>query len=110
VAIDEISVSDLHSLIDIAQQPGSENTITLIDVREDDEWADGHIGGARHVPLGSVPDLLDEFSGSPTYVICRVGGRSWRACEFADERGHQVVNVTGGMVAWADAGFEISHE
>lgn len=99
MAIDEISVSDLHDL-------GSE--IVLIDVREDDEWADGHIPHARHVALATVPDRLDSFDGEPTYVICKVGGRSLRACEFAAAQGHRVVNVGGGMLAWADAGHEIT--
>ncbi len=97
--IEEISVADLHAL-------GPD--ITLIDVREDDEWADGHVGHARHVVLGTVPDNLDAFSGSPTYVMCKAGGRSMRACEFAAEQGHDVVNVAGGMLAWIDAGYEIT--
>ena len=64
MAVEEITAADLHAL-------GSE--VVLIDVREDDEWADGHIAHARHVPLATVPDRLDEFVGSPTYVICKVG-------------------------------------
>jgi rhodanese-related sulfurtransferase len=112
VAIDEISVFDLHAQLGAAlasTHPASgDNQIVLIDVREDDEWAAGHVPGARHVPLGTVPERLDEFSGTPTYVICRSGGRSGHACEFAAEHGRTVVNVSGGMLAWADAGFEIA--
>ncbi len=100
VPIDEISVNDLHTLGPDA---------VVIDVREDDEWADGHIAHARHVALGTVPDHLDAFTGSPTYVICKAGGRSLRACEFAATEGHEVVNVAGGMMAWTDAGFETSN-
>ena len=98
VVIEEISVADLHAL-------GTD--ISLIDVREDDEWEAGHIAHARHVVLGTVPDHLDAFDGSPTYVICKVGGRSLRACKFAAAHDRPVVNVTGGMLAWADAGHEI---
>ncbi|WP_420453660.1 rhodanese-like domain-containing protein [Ilumatobacter sp.] len=90
-------MSELHEL-------GSD--VVVVDVREDDEWASGHIAHARHVPLGTVPDRLDAFDGEPTYVVCKVGGRSARACEFAAAHGRDVVNVAGGMVAWADAGFE----
>lgn len=97
VAIEQISVSDLQAL-------GS--GIRLIDVRELDEWAEGHVPHAVHVPLGTVPEHLDDFNGTPTYVICRVGGRSYSACEFADAKGHEVVNVAGGILAWIDAGFE----
>jgi rhodanese-related sulfurtransferase len=98
VAIDEISVAELRAL-------GPD--VTLIDVREHDEWVDGHIAYARHVPLATVPGRLDEFDGSPTYVMCKVGGRSYRACEFAQAQGRDVVNVTGGMLAWAEAGFDV---
>jgi len=59
------------------------------------------------VALGTVPDHLDRFDGSPTYVICKAGGRSLRACEFAAANGHDVVNVTGGMLAWIDAGHAV---
>jgi len=99
VAIDEISVNDLHAL-------GPD--VTLIDVREDHEWTAGHVPHARHVVFATIPGRLDEFSGDPTYVICKVGGRSYRACEFAAADGHRVVNVAGGMLAWADAGFEVT--
>ena len=97
MTIEEISVADLHAL-------GSD--IVLIDVREPDEWAAGHVPHAVHVPLGTVPDRLDAFSGDPTYVMCKVGGRSLRACEFAAAHGHAVVNVSGGMLAWLDARFD----
>ena len=44
--------------------------VKVIDVREPDEWAEGHIPWAIHVPLGTVPDNLDKFDGTPTYVVC----------------------------------------
>ncbi|MDG1267264.1 MAG: rhodanese-like domain-containing protein [Ilumatobacter sp.] len=97
--VEEISVEDLHAL-------GSGTVV--IDVRETDEWADGHVPHARHVVLGTVPDQLHRFDGSPTYVICKVGGRSLRACEFAAAQGHHVVNVSGGMLAWRSAGFDVA--
>ena len=84
--------------------------IKLIDVREHDEWMSGHISGATLIPLGTVPERLDEFVGAPTYVICRSGGRSMHACEFVDGHGRAAVNVTGGMLAWADAGFEMTND
>lgn len=97
MAIDEISVADLHAL-------GPD--VVLIDVREDDEWAESRVPHAIHVALGTVPDHLDRFTGQPTYVMCKVGGRSLRACEFAHAHGHDVVNVAGGMLAWLEAGYD----
>lgn len=80
--------------------------VRLVDVREAQEWEDGHVPYAVHVPLGTVPDQLDRFDGEPTYVICRSGVRSASACEFAIARGRNAVNVAGGMLAWVAAGHE----
>ena len=63
--------------------------------------------GAVLVPLGTVPDHVDAFTGDgPTYVICRSGGRSMRACEYvaAHLDGVDVVNVAGGTLAWIAVG------
>lgn len=94
MAYGDITVSELAALGEGAR---------IIDVREPDEWANAHIPYAVHVPLATVPDNLAAFDGSPTYVICKVGGRSARACEFAADHGVEVVNVEGGMLAWLDA-------
>jgi rhodanese-related sulfurtransferase len=81
----------------------------LVDVREPDEYRDGHVPGAIPVPLATVPDELDRFRGDgPTYVICRSGGRSLRACEYADAHGVDVVNVAGGTLAWAASGRPVT--
>jgi len=101
VSYGEISVEELAAL-------GPEARI--VDVREPDEWSDGHIPWAQHVPLGTVPDRLTAFDGTPTYVIWKSGGRSARACEFAADRDLPVVNVVGGMLAWERAGFDVVHE
>ncbi|MGB0112521.1 MAG: rhodanese-like domain-containing protein [Ilumatobacteraceae bacterium] len=98
MSISEISVQDLAALGPAAR---------IVDVREPDEWEAGHIPHATHVQLGTVPDNVEQFDGSPTYVICLAGGRSQRACEFVAERGGDVVNVAGGMRAWSEAGFDV---
>lgn len=79
----------------------------VVDVREPDEYAAGHVPGAVLVPLGTVADHLDVFRGDgPTYVICKSGGRSMRACELVDAAGEgiEVVNVAGGTMAWITSG------
>jgi molybdopterin-guanine dinucleotide biosynthesis protein A len=77
----------------------------LIDVREPDEYTDGHVPGAVLVPLGTVPDHVDAFAGEgPTYVICGSGGRSMRAAEYVVQHGLDAVNVAGGTKAWIASG------
>lgn len=81
---------------------------TLLDVREDDEWAAGHVRDATHIPMGDVAARLDDVpeasDGSPLYVICRSGGRSARVTQFLNANGWEAVNVAGGMQSWASAG------
>ncbi len=98
VTTPEITVQELAAL-------GSD--VRLIDVREDDEWAAGRVPYAEHIPLATVPEHLDRFDGRPTYVMCRSGGRSQRACEFVAAQGHDAVNVVGGILAWVDAGYDV---
>lgn len=97
MAIPEITVDELLQL-------RANGEVRLVDVREIDEWIESHIESAVHVALGTVPDRLDAFgddgAAEPTYVICKVGGRSYRACEYAAAQGKNVVNVAGGMMAW----------
>lgn len=99
VTVQEISVQDLAALGSSAR---------VIDVREPDEWAQAHIAHATLVPLATVPGSVEQFDGAPTYIVCRSGARSGRACQFLGEQGLHVVNVAGGMLAWAAAGFDIA--
>ena len=107
MAISEITAEEL-----VAAATAAGGRVPLVDVRELDEWADGHVEYASHVALNTVPDHLDAFgadgASEPTYVICKVGGRSFRACEFAAAHGKNVVNVAGGMMAWTDGGNAVT--
>jgi len=77
----------------------------LLDVREDDEWAAGHVPGATHIPLGQLGGRAAEVPRSVTiYVICRSGHRSARAAFALASSGWDAVNVAGGMQDWAAAG------
>jgi rhodanese-related sulfurtransferase len=82
---------------------------SLLDVREPREWAAGHIDGARHVPMNSVPDLVAHAPGElgpdrRTYVICAMGARSASVTGWLLRQGYDAVNVAGGMHAWQAAG------
>ncbi len=100
MAIREISVEELAERLTLGSR--------LVDVREPVEFDEGHVPGAVHVPLATVPDNVEQFrSEGPTFVICRSGGRSLRACEYLSDRGVEVVNVAGGTLAWQLSGREV---
>lgn len=81
---------------------------TVLDVREDYEWEAGHIDGAVHIPLGQLPERLQELDADEDlYVICRTGGRSYRAAAWLVGHGYSAVNVSGGMDAWMEAGRQM---
>lgn len=80
----------------------------LVDVREIDEWLAGHIDGATHVPLMSVPEVLDTLpKDRPIVCVCRSGNRSGQATVFLIANGFDAVNMAGGMKAWAMAGLPV---
>lgn len=99
--IAEISVTELEKLI----AAGS----LLIDVREADEFTAGHVPTAVSIPLSTVQDRVDEFRHQGTvYVICQVGGRSMRACQYlADFDIDNLVNIAGGTTGWIALGNDV---
>lgn len=90
-----------------SEQPASAlpDDAVLLDVREPDEWAAGHVETAVHIPIGQVTGRLGDIpQGDPLYVICRSGSRSARVADFLRGRGTKAVNVAGGMKDWAASG------
>ncbi len=78
--------------------------LVVLDVRENHEWAGGHIPGAVHIPLGELLERKDELDPQvQTLVVCHVGGRSARATAYLVANGYQAVNLDGGMIAWTEA-------
>ncbi len=76
-------------------------TFPIIDVREEFEFASGHIPGAKNIPLGEISDRLDELDrDEEIVVVCRSGARSAAACDFLHEEGFKVFNMQGGMLGW----------
>jgi rhodanese-related sulfurtransferase len=98
--MEEITVSQLRDLDGVA----------IIDVREPDEYANGHVPGAVNVPLQTVPEAIEQLDpDKPVYLICQHGIRSERAAAFLDSRGFDTVNVLGGTAAWAAADLPLDH-
>jgi rhodanese-related sulfurtransferase len=85
------------------------NGARLIDVRELDEYVAGHVPGAVHIPLATVPDNVDAFAGEGTcYVICALGGRSMRACQYLAQFDIDTTNVAGGTQGWVNSGRAVA--
>ncbi|QCB95893.1 rhodanese-like domain-containing protein [Arthrobacter sp. PAMC25564] len=81
---------------------------TILDVREDYEWVAGHAEGALHIPLDQLPSRIDELDpDEDLYVICRTGGRSFRAAQWLVGQGYSALNVAGGMDQWLETGMPL---
>ena len=89
--------------VDDVTDPRSDGWV-ILDVREPHEWAAGHIEGAVHIPLGELPERVDELDPqAQTLVVCHVGARSAHATAWLHQMGHDVANLAGGMEAWEGA-------
>ena len=74
--------------------------LSLVDVREVEEFQTLHLEGAQNLPLSQLADIYDQLDKDLLhYVICKSGMRSARACQFLTEQGYEVINVQGGMDA-----------
>ena len=75
----------------------------MIDVREENEWNEGHIDGAVHIPMAQLPERLSELDKKmTTIVVCRSGNRSGKVAAWLINRGYDALNMTGGMLAWTE--------
>lgn len=81
--------------------------VPLVDVREKDEYAAGHIPGAVNIPMSEIGDRLDELPAEAFHVVCQLGGRSARVVEALEARGYDVTNVEGGTGEWIAQGREV---
>ncbi len=79
------------------------NHLVLLDVREPVEWEITHLPNARLIPLGAVPERMNELNTADEIVVyCKVGGRSASALQFLRQSGfRKVKNLRGGIDAWA---------
>ncbi len=104
----QLSVSELAAQLDGAATAATDGAPTVLDVRADSEWAQGHVAGAAHLMGGHVPQRLAEVPAGPLAVLCGGGYRSTAVASFLQRAGrHDVVNVTGGMGAWKRAGLPL---
>jgi len=106
--IDTVSVETLNERWQEAQS--NDHEITVIDVRGSEEYVQGHMPVAKLIALNTLPARADEIAREgDVYLICRSGMRSMQAAQFlANDCGYKnVINVTGGTMAWVEAGFPV---
>ena len=81
----------------------------VLDVREPDEYAGGHVPGAVSIPLAQVPArVADVPTGGRVFVVCASGTRSKRATETLRTAGVDAVSVRGGTKGWVQAGHAVT--
>lgn len=101
-AVAAISAPDLKKRLDAGEK------LYLLDVRSDEEYQyDGHIAGAHLIPLPMLALRMSELpKDTPIVCVCRSGSRSGIAADQLARQGFTgVINLNGGMMAWARAGL-----
>ncbi len=102
--IEEVDASRARELIE-AGEP------LVVDVREQDEWDEGHIPGAVHIPRGYLESRIERAAPDPArpiVVYCSAGNRSAFAAKTLGDLGYEdVVSVSGGFTDWKRNGFAV---
>jgi hydroxyacylglutathione hydrolase len=100
-----LAMLDTLSAHDLSQKLKQGDPLTVLDVRTEQEWSDGHIEGALHIHGGTLEERFEEVpKDKPVAVICGSGYRATIASSFLQREGYQeVANVMGGMSAWKAA-------
>jgi molybdopterin/thiamine biosynthesis adenylyltransferase/rhodanese-related sulfurtransferase len=102
--IDEVDPSEVNELID--------EGVSIIDVRETDEVAAGHLPGAKHIPRGYLESRIEGIvpdRDAHVILYCASGNRSaYAARTLAEDLGYtNISSMTGGITLWKDRGYEV---
>ncbi|WP_209121864.1 rhodanese-like domain-containing protein [Alkalihalobacillus sp. BA299] len=95
--IKQVEFEELQSIV----KAGKAEPI-VIDVREPEEYVEGHINKIPLIPMHNLPALIDDFDKDKEYIfVCRSGNRSQNVALFFKDCGFEkVCNYSGGMLAW----------
>lgn len=112
-------------LVTSLRRPGGGNAVTpaqatllinredavIIDVREPDEYAAGHLPESRNIPAGKLEERvgeLEKYKDTPLILVCQSGARSAGSCARLGKLGFaKTHNLAGGVGAWVEAGLPI---
>jgi molybdopterin/thiamine biosynthesis adenylyltransferase/rhodanese-related sulfurtransferase len=102
--ISELDATHARELIDSGEP-------VIVDVRDQDEWDEGHIPGAVHIPRGHLESRIERIASDPSrqvVVYCSAGNRSAFAAKTLGELGYEnVVSLSGGFTDWKRNGFPV---
>ena len=97
-----VSAQDLSERLKDSKRP------LVLDVRQPDEYREGHIAGAKLIPLGELNQRLKELSKDKEIVcVCASGSRSSSATKMLVGAGYNAINMNGGMFTWQRAGLPV---
>jgi sulfur-carrier protein adenylyltransferase/sulfurtransferase len=107
--IREVDPSEVNELL---HQNGSDDGApAVVDVREQHEWDESHIGGAVHVPRGHLESRIEGAvpdKSRQVILYCAQGNRSALAAKTLGELGYgDVASMRGGITLWKDRGYEV---
>jgi adenylyltransferase/sulfurtransferase len=90
--------------VDLKKRLDRGDVLTIVDVREPNEYQINKINGSVLIPLGDIPKRYVELDPTTEIVVhCKVGGRSAKAADFLRSKGYtKVLNLTGGILDWID--------
>ncbi len=88
---------------DVLKKIAAKENILLLDVRTEEEFSEGHLENATHIPLQELNERINEleqFKGKEIIVYCRSGNRSKTATSILQTKGFHAVNMEGGIKQW----------
>jgi len=88
----------------------SDSDSIILDVRTSEEFEQGHLQNAVSIPLGNLEQELSQLSKDQKVIVyCQSGSRSVAASRLLSAQGYTPLNLKGGINAWSEAGYTISH-
>jgi rhodanese-related sulfurtransferase len=103
--IRELSIADVKAMLERGER------FHLVDVREDSEWANGHLPGARHLGKGIIERDIETAipdQAAPIVLYCGGGFRSALAADTLEKMGYtNVRSMDGGWRGWTEAGLPV---
>ena len=100
--VDSLMAAEIHDMM-------SRDAITLIDVREPAEFANGHVAKALNFPLSTFDATALPQSGGPIVLYCGVGKRSAMAAEACNRAQVRIAgHMEGGLSEWTRVGFTLA--